>query len=165
MTSVLDPSKSKPFTRERLEELAADDANRVYDFEHDTVERVLPPHEVRLKLLATRGLVVENMKKHPHWKWQDHKTFIRDNHPTLWEMTRTHPKMFAVASHPNTDARKDFAPILMLIQAKEDELAGRISEKRAMQIVSTTLQDHLKMEKGKTQEDATPWTFETRPDE
>lgn len=165
MTSVLDPSKSAAFSRDRLEELAADDANRVYDFEYDTVERVLPPYEVRLKLLAIRGLVVGNLAAHPEWKWAQHKAFIAEHHPALADMARTHPKMYAVASHPRTDAARDFAPMLMLIQAKEDQLAGRTSEKRAMQIVSSKLQEHLKLDKGKTQDDVTPWTVETRPDE
>ena len=163
MTNILDTSKAKPFTQGRLAELAEDEENKVYDWEYDKVDRVMPAEEVRLKLLGIRGLVQKNKKENPDWKWADHKKFIQENHPILWDMTKTHPKMFAVASHPQTDVQRDFAPMLMLIQNMKDVQEGRISEKRAMEIVSTNLQEHLKLKKGQTKDDVTPWTVETRP--
>lgn len=151
------------FSKQQLNELAADDANKVYDYVYDRPERVLPMKEVRLKLLAIRGLVVKNKQDHPAWRWADHKRFIKDNHPPLFEMARTHPKMFDVASHPDADYARDFSPMLMQIDFYQRVQDGKLTKDEATIAITKKLQEHFLMEPGKTKDDTTPWGVSERP--
>lgn len=172
-TTVLDPRRGKVYTQERLHELAADESNQVYDWEYDTVERVLPPDEVELKLKLLWGYTVRNKREHPQWKWADHKRFITalEHDPNervraleLHKMARSHPKMFDVVTHPRSDFDKDVKPIFGIIHTKRLLDAGRVTEKNAQARVSSQLQDHFKLPPGMTKEHVTPWTVSDRPD-
>lgn len=158
------PTKTAVFTPAKLAQLAADDANQVYDYVYDTPARVLPPREVRLKLLAIRGVVVAQAREHPEWKWRDHKRHLAAAHPDLADMARTHPKMYAVASHPGIDYARDFAPILVEIDLYQRVLDGRMTRKEATVAVTQSLQRHFLLPEGKTKEDTTPWGVSERPD-
>lgn len=168
--ATIDPSKSVALSQERLQELAADESNRVYDFEYDTVERILPPDEVTLKLKAIIGIVKDNVLKHGApgtsgaWKWQQHKDYLRDNFPELYDMRRTHPKMFDVVSHPRSDPIKDIAPVFNILTLKQLVLDGKVTEMEAMKTMSGTLQEHFKLPVGRTKDDVTPWGVSERPD-
>jgi len=151
------------FSKQKLDELAGDEANKVYDYVYDAPERVLPMKEVRLKLLAIRGTVVQNSKQHPEWKWVDHKKFLRDNHPELFKMAKSHPKMFDVASHPQADYARDFAPMLMQIDMFQRIQDGKMTRDEATVAITKKLQEHFLMEPGKTKEDTTPWGVSQRP--
>jgi len=169
-SATIDPSKSVALSRERLEELAADEANRVYDFEYDTVDRNLPPSEVSLKLQAIIGIVKGNIQLHGApgtpgaWSWQKHKDHLRDHHPELYDMRRTHPKMFDVVSHPRSNPVKDIEPIFNILILKQMVLDGKMTEMQAMKTMSTSLQNHFKLPVGRTKEDVTPWGVSDRPD-
>lgn len=151
------------FSKQKLDELAGDEANRVYDYVYDRPARVLPPKEVRLKLLAIRGIVVANVKAHPEWKWRHHKKYIQDNHAELAAMASSHPKMYDVASHPQTDYARNFAPMLMEIDMFQRVLDGSVRREEATLAVEKRLQEHFLLEKGKTKEDTTPWGVSERP--
>jgi hypothetical protein len=167
--ATIDPSKSVALSQERLQELAADESNRVYDFEYDTVERILPPDEVFLKLQTIIGIVNKNKEQHGQpgtpgaWLWQQHKDYLRDNFPELYAMHRTHPKFFDVASHPRSQER-DLQPMFSILLAKQEVESGRMTEFRARQLISTTLQNHFKLPVGHTKDDVTPWGVSDRPD-
>lgn len=168
--ATIDPSKSVALSQERLQELAADESNRVYDFEYDTVDRILPPSEVSFNLKAIIGIVKKNVLEHGApgtpgaWKWQQHKDYLRDNFPKLYDMRRTHPKMFDVVSHPRSDPIKDIAPIFVVLTVKQMVLDGKMTESHAMKTISTSLQNHFKLPVGRTKEDVTPWGVSDRPD-
>lgn len=164
MTNVFNANKTAVFSDSRLEQLAADDANRVYTYEYDTVERVLPMNEVRHKLLAIRGVTKGLLDKDAKVKWATVKQHLKENYPELWDMSRTHPKMFNVASHPCSSPEKDIAPMLFMVEQRALMEVGALSEKAAMQQVSSHLQDRFKLPKGKTKEDVTQWDVSTRPD-
>jgi hypothetical protein len=151
------------FSKQKLNELACDESNKVYDYVYDKPARVLPMKEVRLKLLAIRGLVVRNAKEHPEWRWADHKRFIKDNHPQLFEMARTHPKMFDVASHPEADYARDFSPMLMQIEFYQRVQDGKLTKEEATLAITKKLQEHFLMAPGKTKDDTTPWGVSERP--
>jgi hypothetical protein len=151
------------FSKQKLNELASDESNKVYDFVYDKPQRVLPMKEVRLKLLAIRGLVVTNTKTNPGWKWADHKRYIRDNHPQLFELARTHPKMFDVASHPQADYARDFSPMLMQIDFFQRMQDGKLTKEEATVAITKKLQEHFLLEPGKTKDDTTPWGVSERP--
>lgn len=150
------------FSKDRLEALAADEANKVYDYEYDTVERVLPMDEVEAKLKVIRNIVVAARKEHPEWKWVDHKAHIGARYPDLAAMSRTHPKMYDVASHPNSEGR-DLVPLFLQIKVMRKVNEGKLTENEGRKIVSTELQKHFKLEKGKTKDDVTPWGVSERP--
>jgi len=156
-------TRTAVFTPAKLEELASDSANEVYDFVHDQPARVLPMKEVRLKLLAIRGVVVAQSKAHPEWKWVHFKKHLRTTHPELAELATTHPKMYDVASHPKTDYARDFAPMLMEVDVFERMQAGKLTQKEAMQTIERRLQEHFLLPEGKTKADVTPWSVSTRP--
>lgn len=151
------------FSKQKLAELAGDEANKVYDYVYDTPQRILPPKEVRLKLLAIRGIVVANAKAHPEWKWRQHKKHIQDNHPELAAMASSHPKMYDVASHPATDYAHEFAPMLMEIDMFQRVQDGSMTREEATLAITKRLQEHFLMDKDKTKEDTTPWGVSTRP--
>jgi len=151
------------FSKQKLEELASDEANKVYDYEYTPVDRVLGMDEVEMKLKVIRGIVVGAKKEHPEWKWVDHKTHIADKYPDLADMARTHPKMFDVASHPRSEGR-DLIPLFLQIKVMRKVNEGKLTDAEARKIVSTELQKHFMMEKGKTKDDVTQWGVSERPD-
>ena len=151
------------FSQQKLEELASDEANKVYDYEYTRLDRVLSMDEVETKLKVIRGIVVAAKKEHPDWKWVDHKKHIAEKYPDLADMSRTHPKMFDVASHTRSEAR-DLVPLFLQIKVMRKVNEGKITEMEGRKIVSTELQKHFKLEKGKTKDDVTPWGVSERPD-
>jgi len=151
------------FSKEKLSELAQNEENKVYDYEYDSVDRILPMDEVLLKIKAIRGIVMKNKNANPDWNWKSHKEYLQKEYPELFAMARSHPKIFDVVSHPASDTQRDIIPIFMQIKVKKLLEEGKVTEEEAMKLVSTSLQNHFKMEKGKTKNDVTPWGVSNRP--
>lgn len=149
-------------TADRLEELSRDDANRIYTFKYDEVERVLEASVVRTKLQQLRYIVKRNVEKEPGWLWAQHKAHIKAQHPDLWELTTTHPKMFDVASHPKS-TKTELHLMHFMLNVREQVESKKLTEAGARHLVSDALINAFKLEKGKTKADTTPWNVSTRP--
>lgn len=162
MAGLKSATSTAVFTADRLAALAADESNRVYDYEYDTVQRVLPMDEVETKLKVIRGIVVAARAEHPDWKWADIKAHIAARYPDLADMARTHPKMYDVASHPASTGR-DLVPLFLQIKVMRKVAEGKMTDAEARKVVSTELQKHFALERGKTKEDVTPWGVSDRP--
>ncbi len=127
-------AKTETLTQDRVQELSKSSQNVMYEYEHDTVDRVKSSDEVKYLMRETMIKYKELRETHPEFCDRACRRTLLENETQLRDFKKTHPKIFDVVT--NRDASpKDIEVIYFQLNIVKDVEAGKISYEMAMQKV------------------------------
>ena len=117
MNQALD-GETVMLTSEQVRELDKDDQTTVLDYEYDTVERVLPMHEVQGALQQCCDDFARARAAHPDWTDEQIRETLRAS-----PLAATHPTIFAKATDRTTPPQV-FATLTALMAIRQRQERG-----------------------------------------
>jgi len=135
-------SKPTSFTPEELRKIQEENPEsvEVYEFEYDTVDRVLPAKEVKDVIVAIRGRYdAIRAEKDELTDEEVQALLIAEDKAWKSFATHTHPTFFEKATTRTTPSSV-FTNLLVMIQTKHLIETGQADEETAMMAMQTSLQ-------------------------
>ena len=135
-------SKPTSFTPNELRKLQDEnpDAVEVYEFEYDTVERVLPALEVRAKMLAIKKRFDEIVSTQGEDLTDEEIQGLLEAEDKAWKsFTHTHPTFYKKMTTRTTPASV-VTNLLAMVQTKHLIETGQVDEEAAMMSMQESLQ-------------------------
>lgn len=141
-TEKLD-TRTEILSDKRLEELSNDPQNIVYQYEHDTVDRVKPASEVKMLIHQLRETYFAARAAAPARSDTAIRNDILETSALFRDFEKTHPRFFDQCTDRDTTPEHMQSMFTMLNIRKLQE-AGKYTEEQAQQLVSTFLLDRFK---------------------
>ncbi len=99
-----------PAQQRKMEKIANQSGNRVYEWKWDKVDRVKTADETRYLFEETREVFLEELAKNPTWDECAIQHSVKERHPKFADFDDTNPYFFAAAARKDPKKPEEGSP-------------------------------------------------------